>query len=352
MAAVVALICLAACSSSTSTSGTSATSSGTAAASGKSINIGNGSITPQNVQNVAFIDGANSTFTYAAGETQGIVDAAKQYGMHVTSYYGNYDNSAVLADVQQVMSSGKYGSVIFTPIGPQECNIVPKLALQYHVLVVMVAATLCGQDSHTGDGNWSPGTVQFIGGQSLYSGYVSCLGSGYQLVPGAQNVMLALDPNTSPSTLSFQSAWQTFSATHPSWKLVSTVYTDATTPTSFADVENALQSSQGKSVTLIFSSYVEITAGATKAVQAEHLGSKIKVLDVGGGSAQSVQLIQAGQQMATCPTYPNSMGAAAIKTLDDASKGIQPPKYIGYDAQPSQPGMITKADLSTFKPQW
>jgi ABC-type sugar transport system substrate-binding protein len=194
--------------------------------------------------------------------------------------------------------------------------------------------------------------VQFIGGASLYAGYLSCLDSGYQVAPGAQNVMLALGPNTSPSTTGLQAAWKTLSAAHPSWKLVSSVYTDFTTPTSFADVENALQSSQGKSVTLIMSEYVEITAGVAKAVQAQHLGSKVKLMDVGGGSAQNVQLMQAGEQTSTCPTYPYSLGAAAIKTIEDTSKGIQPPKYVGDDAQPTPLAMITKADLSTFKPQW
>jgi len=172
------------------------------------------------------------------------------------------------------------------------------------------------------------------------------------VAPGAQNVMLALGTQVSPSTTGLQAAWQTFSAAHPSWKLVSSVYTDFTTPTTFANVENSLESSKNKSVNLILSEYVEITAGVAKAVQAQHLTSKVKVLDVGGGAAQNVQLMQAGEQTATCPTYPTSMGAAAIKTIEDASKGIQPPKYVGDDAQPTPLAMITKADLSTFKAQW
>ena len=117
-------------------------------------------------------------------------------------------------------------------------------------------------------------------------------------------------------------------------------------------MQNSLQGNPDVSV--IFSLYIDVTAGVVKAVEAAGLKDKIAVFENGGGSKVSLQLLAAGKIAGSLPVYPASLGADGVKTMIAAFKGTQPPKFIPGDGNPDAAtvGVITKATAGTFTPLW
>jgi ribose transport system substrate-binding protein len=359
VAGVIAVLAVAGCgSSSSSSSGASATAaaapaSTTSASSGKGIDIGVGTVTPKaGNKNIAFFGQATNAYTYTVAQTKAAQAEGAKLGYNVSVFFDNLSPATELANFQQAITSGKYAGIIFQPVNSQLCVPMRTQSLKYHVLVEIVGTPLCDKGTGSGAALWAPGTISFIGGQNNVDGINSVLETAAKLSPGPQKAAFIMGLNGNPSVVAWQTAWKPFAAAHPNWSLVDTAYTDFTAPTAFTDTENAITSHSD--ITAMFSPYIDVTSGVVKAVAAQGKTGKIKVYENGGGSGIAAGLVKSGALTGDLPVYPESLGSTGVQTMVSALQGKQPPKFIPGDgnATATTTGVLTKATIGSFTPQW
>ena len=317
--------------------------------SGASINIiGGGKVTPHNMDKFAFILNAMDTLSFPAATAAGAKAAAKDLGVNVDLYWSAFDPAKEMANYTSIMSGGEYGGIIFHAAGNQMCKKLSSDVAKAQVLVVEFNTPLCSNGSDSGEVLASDGSIAFVSGFNMSDSVLEMMNAAAaKLGDGPQQLLLVQGNQGHGNVVAMDTAWATFSATHPNWKLAGEVYTDWSTPTAFTVTQDALQANPNVSV--IFSPYVDITAGAAKAVAAQGLSSKISVFETSGGSKVSVDLIKSGAVQGSFPTYPYDMGYAAVQALVDAGKGVQPPKFITSGKTPQ---LLTKENISAFTAQY
>ena len=96
-----------------------------------------------------------------------------------------------------------------------------------------------------------------------------------------------------------------------------------------------------------------LTAAWIQAIQAEKLQGKIAVYDQTGGNAEDFTMVKNGQLTGTLPSYPASIGSAAVQALVDAGQGTTPERFIDNDGNPSAvSGAITKSTIGSSAAQY
>jgi ribose transport system substrate-binding protein len=303
-------------------------------------------------KNIAFFGQATNAYTYTVAQTNAAVAEGKKLGYNVSVFYSNLNPATELANFQHAMTSGKYAGIIMQPVNSQLCIPMRSQPLKYHVLVEIVGSPLCDKGTGSGASLWAPGTISYIGGQNNVDGINSVLASAAQLSPGPQKAAFIMGLNGHPSVVAWQTAWGPFAAAHSNWKLIDTAYTDFTTPAAFTATENAITAHPD--ITAIFTPYIDVTSGVVKAIGAQGKTGKIAVYENGGGSKTAVGLVKSGQITGDLPVYPESLGTAGVQTMVQALQGTQPPKFIPGDGNPTATttGVITKANVASFTPQW
>jgi ribose transport system substrate-binding protein len=364
IAGLAGIVVLAGCgssSSSTTTTAAGTTASGTSAAattgsgggSSAGINVGVGTIKPMSGnKNIAFFGQATNAYTYTVAQTNAAVAEGKKLGYNVSAFFSGLNPATELANFQNAITSGKYAGIIMQPVNSQLCVPMKTMPLKYHVLVSIVGSPLCDKGTGNGAVLWAPGTINYIGGQNNVDGINSVLATAAKLSPGNQNAAFIMGLNGHPSVVAWQAAWVPFAKAHPNWKLIDTSYTDFTTPQAFSATENALTAHPN--ITAIFSPYIDVTSGVVKALSAEGKTGKIAVYENGGGSKIAAGLVKGGQITGDLPVYPADLGTTGVDQMVKALQGTQPPKFTPGDGNPNATttGVLTKANISSFTPQW
>jgi ribose transport system substrate-binding protein len=340
---------LSACSS--SGSGTASGGSSATAASGATINVGSGSLHPQKMKSIALILNDNLSATYSVALVNSAMATAKKDGVTLSLLYDNLSAPTELTNYESVLSSGKYQGVIVQPLTGQLCQPVASDAVSHNIAFVAIVSPLCSDTAKPGSDPWAPGTISFVGGMNNLSHTVSLMKSAAANTPGPQKVLLVVGTQTLPDTVSFLAGYKQYAQTNSQWTTVGTVYTDFTSPNALSQTENFLQGHKG--VTMIFTSYAGITEGVVQAIQAEKLQGKIAVYDQTGGNAEDFTLVKSGQLTGTLPSYPASIGSAAVQALVDAGNGTTPQRFIDNDGNPQAvSGAITKSTIGSSVAQY
>jgi enoyl-CoA hydratase len=339
-------------SSATSASAVGSSSSASPASSaGAGLDTGAGTIQPKPIKNVAMLLNYNDSATFSRSMISAAKATAAKAGINLDVKFANLEPATELANYQDAMTSGKYQGIVIQAIAGQLCDLVKKDAITYNMPVVAMVSPLCSNAADHGEGQWSPGSLAYVGGMNDRDHTVSLLTSATANTPGPQKVMLVVGTDTHPNTLSFIGGFEDFVKSHPDWKLVDTVYTNFSPQDAFAKTQNALQGH--KDTTMILTSYAGITNGVVQAVEAQGLTGKIAIYDQTGGSAESKKLIENGGITGTLPSYPESMATAALQAVIDAGKGTQPKRFISDDGNPDAvTGAVTKSNISSFTPQF
>jgi ribose transport system substrate-binding protein len=319
--------------------------------SGVSIDVGNGKISPNKVKRVALILNYDLSATWTVSLVDALKTASKKAGVELDIKYDKLDPATELANYQSVISSKKYQRLIIQPLTGQLCEPAKKDSIANDLPIVVLMTPLCSDADDTSTAPWYPGTLTFIGGMNNQAHTVSLMKSAAENSPGPQKVLQITGSQTLPDNVSFVAGVKEYAETNADWKLGDIVYTDYSPADAFAKTQNALQGN--KDITMIVTPYAGITEGVMKAVEAQGLTGKIAVYDQVGGSAQSVKQIEAGNLTGTLPTYPASIGEAALQAILDAADGKTPERFIDDDGNPdAAKGAITKANLASLEPQF
>jgi ABC-type sugar transport system substrate-binding protein len=118
---------LAACGGSSTSSESTPAASAPAAAEASAevaaagIDVGTGIITPNNIDNIAFLFQSSEIYSYTVAEVAGAKQAAADLGVNLDISFLNLDQAVELSTYQQAISSGKYGGIIMQPVTTQLC---------------------------------------------------------------------------------------------------------------------------------------------------------------------------------------------------------------------------------------
>jgi ABC-type sugar transport system substrate-binding protein len=347
--AVVLATALAACGSGSQTAATgssSAQGSGTAPAGAVSVDVGTGTITPHDTGNIAVMLQAGPTYSDTQNKAEGAQAAAEELGVTAEIFYSNLDPATELTNYNTIINSGKYGAIVVQAVSPQLCKQMPQDAITHQILVAVIGGPLCATGTETGEALRAPGTLTYVDQNNLINGATDMYnGAAEMLGDGPQKVLLVFGSQGHPTVVAHETAWDTFAAAHPDWEVVGKVYTDWTTPGAYATTQNLLQANPD--ATVAFSTYVDITAGLTKAIADQGLSDKISVFESSGGTTVSTDLIKSGALEGSVPIYSYDVAYAGVKAIDDAANGRTVPAFIRLDKYSEIP-MITQANLDQY----
>ena len=314
--------------------------------SGVSVDVGTGTIAPHDTGTIAVMLQAGPTYSDTANKAAGAQAAAKDLGVTADIFYSNLDPATELTNYNTIINSGKYGAIVVQAVSPQLCKLMPDDAVKHQLLVAVMGGPLCATGTETGDALRAPGTLTYVDQNNLIDAATTMFdGAAKMLGDGPQKVLLVFGNQGHPTVVAHETAWDTFAAAHPNWEVVGKVYTDWTTPGSYASTQNLLQANPD--ATVAFSTYIDISAGLTKAIADQNLTDKISVFETSGGTQVSLDLITSGALEGSVPIYSYDVAYAGVKAIDDAANGQTVPGYIRLDKYAKIP-MITQDTLDQY----
>lgn len=340
------VLSLAACGGTTEPQSGGSSSGSPAAGTAAAVSVGTASITPHNMDKIAVMLQAGPTYSDTQAKAEGAATAAKELGVTADIYYSNLDPATELTNYNTIVNSGKYGAIVVQAVSPQLCKLMPQDAVTHQTLVVVIGGPLCATGTESGEDLRAPDTVTYVdqnnlinGAQTMYDGAAAMLGDG------PQKVLLVFGNQGHTTVVAHEKAWDEFAAAHPNWEVVGKVYTDWTTPGAYASTQNLLQASPD--ATVVFTTYIDITAGVTKAIADQNLGGQLSAFETSGGTQLSKDLITAGEIDGSVPTYPYDVAYTGVQAAIDAAQGQTVPGYIHLEKYDTIP-MITKDNLAQY----
>lgn len=317
-------------------------STGAGASSTVKVDVGTGTITPKNANKIAVMIQAGPTYSDSATKAEGAKAAAKALGVDVDIYWSALDAGTEISNYNTIMSSGKYGALAVQPVSPQLCKTVAADSVKAQMIVTVFGGPLCASGTETGDALKAPGTISYIDQNNLAEGAkIMYDGAGKLLGTGPEKVLLVFGNQGHSTVVAHEKEWAIFAAAHPTWTLVGKIYTDWTTPGAYSATQNLLQANPG--ATVIFSTYIDITAGVVKAVAEQKMTKQVSVFETSGGTDLSLSLLKAGSMAGSVPSHPYDVGYAAVKSIVDATRGATQPAVIFLPTDKT--AMITKATV-------
>lgn len=342
--AAASVLVLAGCSGESAS--TDSTDSGSSSAS--AIDVGIGEVTPHDMDNIAVMIQAGPTYSDSASKAEGAKAAAKDLGVNVDIYWSDNDPNTELSNFNTIVQGKKHGAIGIQSVSPQMCKIVADAVIDAQLVVDAFGGPLCSDGSESGEELVAPGTVAFVEQNNLVEGAkVMYEGAAEQLGDGPQKVVLVFGNEGHTTVTAHEVAWDEFAAEHPDWEVVGKVYTDWTTPGAYADTQNLLQANPD--ATVVFSTFIDITAGVVNAVADQGLEDQVSVYESSGGTDLSVDLLNQGKIQGTVPGLSYDVGYAAVESLVKAGKGDLDSGLIRLE-EFDKLGMLTKVTLGDFKP--
>jgi ribose transport system substrate-binding protein len=279
------------------------------------------------------------------------VDEAKKIasndGFKLDVFDGQFDPKIQFNQLQTAMTSGKYNAfVVMANDGNLVCNMLTKDAPKAGIMVSILNQPICGRATNAGEALWQPGTLTFVGGQTLgdYQDWVAQVIKDH---PDGAKIALISGAEISANTINFHKAAEAFSK-NPKFKIVSQqMLNDQSTPEAFAAAQTILQSNPD--VDVIMSNYSGLSRGVVQATT----GKKVQVYDF-GGDQWSLDNVKSGVLASTVMMLPRTEVSEAINAVVETVEGKTVPHFIDLTKSSSLPGtpFVTKSTVSKFKAEY
>ena len=275
---------------------------------------------------------------FAAGTSnqhlQAANDEAKKYageeGFTLDIFDGQFDAQTQFDQMQTALTSGKYNVFAAEPNdGNLVCNMLTKQAPKAGILVTVFNLPICGRAANLGDDIWAPGTVTYVGGQTLdvYQAWVEQVKKAY---PDGAKIALIAGPDLNANTINFYNAAEAFTK-GDGYEVVGKQSTDYTTAQAFKAAQTMMQANPDLDV--IMSNF----SGMTRGVMQATTGSKVKVFDF-GGDTWALDNVKSGVLASTIIMLPRQEAREALKAVVDLVKGNPVPKFINLTKSDKMPG--------------
>lgn len=353
LAGVAVLIALAGCGSSEESKGAAAASS----KEGKTVEVDVGTMkVPVKLPlHVAYFEaGTNNSYLQAeikSAEKQ----IAKMPGATMTVFDGKFDPTTQFDEVQNAIQSHKYNAAIIPAVDPALlCDILSKQAPAAGMIVSTTTTPICKAAPNEGEGLWTPGTLDFIGGTHTIAYWKEYLEWVVKRNPGPQQVIVMEGPEESPITTNLNAALKEIEKEHPEFKVVGVGVTEYSVPSAQEKMGPLIQAHPN--ATILFSAYSNITKGAFAALEQAGKMGTMKVYDK-GATEWAMKELREGKIESTTPECPRTIPLASLKALQEAFEGKSVPRFVPNDGAPlpaktTKTGLVilTKSDMSGFIP--
>jgi ribose transport system substrate-binding protein len=336
--ATIAATSLAACSTA-SDRASSGTSSG---GGGQKIS------SPADLKIAYFSAGTSNAYLQAA------ISAAKstagQMGAHLDVFDGQFSAQTQFNQMQTALTSGKYNAFVVEPNdGNLVCNLLTKQAAAKGILVSVFNEPICGRATNAGDQLWEPGTLTYVGGQTVGS-YQQWVQQVIADNPGGGEVAVITGPDLNANTIVMREAEKALKA-NPKFNVVAEQTTDYTTPKGFAASQTILQAHP--TLKIIMSNYSGLTRGVVQAVDGASRKGSVRIYDF-GGDTWALNAMKSGDLRQTVMMLPKQETIDALQALADKVQGKQVPKFIDLTKSPTLPGtaFVSAGNLSKFTAEY
>lgn len=338
-AALVAALALSACSTAVDQASKPASTSA-----GPSVSI----TKPSQLKIAYFSAGTGDSYLQAAIKAAH-AEAAKLGGT-LDVFDGQFDAQTQYNQIQTALTSGKYNAFAVEPNdGNLLCNLLTKQAVAKGILVSVFNEPICGRAVKDGDQLWQPGTVTYVGGQTVGS-YDQWVTSIMAANPSGGRVAVVTGPNLNANTLVMRAAEKLIKA-NSKLKIVAEQTTDYSTPKAFAAAQTILQANPGLSI--FISNYSGMTRGIVQAVNGADKKGKVKIYDFGGDN-WSLSAVKDGNIEQTVVMLPQQETIEAIDALADVVSGKKVDHFIDLTKSSKLPGtaFVTAQNVDKFSAEY
>ena len=298
---------------------------------------------------IAFFSSATNN-TYLQAGIDGVKRAADELGASVDVFDGKFDAQVQFDQIQSALTSGKYNAfVVEANDGNLLCDILTLQAPEKDVLVSVMNQPICGRATNAGDELLEPGTVTFVGGQTLdvYQAWVESIMADN---PDGGQVAVISGPDLGANTINLNEALGAMES-DSSFKIVANRKTDYSTPQGFEAAQTILQAN--KDLDIIISNYSGMTQGVVEAVKAASRQRDVKVYDMGGDS-WAIDAVKGGDLAQTVIFLPELEGYLSVKSIGDLVSGEEVDKFINLTESDTLPGtpFVSKDNADEFTPEY
>lgn len=293
---------------------------------------------------------AGSSNAYLQAGINAAKDTATKMGASLDVFDGQFDAQTQFNQMQTALTNGKYNAFAVEPNdGNLVCNMLTKQAPSKGVLVSIFNEPICGRATNLGDALYQPGTVTYVGGQTLDS-YQQWIQQVITDNPNGGQVAVLTGPDLNANTLVMREAEKALKA-NPKFKIVAEQTTDYTTPQGFSAAQTILQSNPN--LNIIMSNYSGISQGVVQAVNGTGRKGQVRIYDFGGDN-WAVDAVKSGDLRQTVVMLPGQEATQAVQALADTVQGKSVPHFIDLTKSKELPGtpFVTASNATSFKPEY
>ncbi len=275
-----------------------------------------------------FSAGASNAYLQAS------IDEAKktadELGAELDVFDGQFDAQTQFDQMQNAITSGRYNAFAVEPNdGNLVCNMLTQQAPEKNIIVSVFNLPICGRATNSGEETWEPGTVNYVGGQTLdvYEAWVEKVKADH---PDGAKIALISGPDLNANTLCFFDAAKAFEG-DGRYEVVSKQTTDYTTPKGFQAAQTILQANPDLDV--VMSNFSGMTRGVVQATA----GRDVAVYDF-GGDQWALDNVESGAITSSVMMLPRLETRLAIEGLADTVEKRETPRFVDLSASDSLPG--------------
>lgn len=291
-----------------------------------------------------FSAGASNAYLQAA--IASAEETAEAMGAELDVFDGQFDPQVQYDQMQSALTSGRYNAFAVEPNdGNLVCNLLTEDAPEAGVVVSVFNLPICGRATNLGEETWEPGTVTYVGGQTL-DVYEQWVAQVVEENPDGAEVALISGPDLNANSINFFQAAEAFEEAE-GFEVVAQQTTDYTTPQAFNAAQTMLQSNPDLGV--IMSNFSGMTRGVVQAVA----DRDVKIYDF-GGEQWSLDSVASGDIQSTVMMLPRQETILAIEALGDYVEGEDVPVFINLTEHESLPGtpFATEENLNEFTAEY
>ncbi|MEO9324824.1 sugar ABC transporter substrate-binding protein [Nocardioides sp. C4-1] len=299
---------------------------------------------PQDLKIAYFSAGTSNSYLQAAIEEA--EKTADEIGADLDVFDGAFDAQVQFDQMQQALTSGKYNAFVVEPNdGNLVCDILTTEAPKKKVLVSVFNLPICGRATNLGDETHQPGTITYVGGQTLdvYDAWVQDVIDSH---PDGAKIALVSGPDLNANTICFFKAAEAF-AKVDGFEVVAQQTTDYTTPKAFDAAQTILQANPDLDV--LMSNFSGMTRGVVEAVG----GKDVEIYDF-GGDEWALQNVADGNLTSSVMMLPRAETREAIQAVADYVSGETPPTFINLAESDELPGtpFATAENIADFTAEY
>jgi ABC-type sugar transport system substrate-binding protein len=269
---------------------------------------------------VAFV-GYGKGYDYSKPEYAAAKEQAAALGMQVEEFDPSGDAQKQVAQLQDIMASGKYNAVVTFPLSPDlTCDLMTRQMPQKGILTAVIGSPACTVSD-------TPGVVTTVADTGytdyVYTEWAKEIAATQKA--GGKAILLVGPQLDYSAKLAIKAANTVFK--EKGIELLDTLYTDFTQPDSLQKAQNALQ--RHADATLIASAFPEGTQASISAVRLAGRQGKVNIFDF-GSTEQALDAIEKGTVAGSTPFYSYTKVKTALQALLLARHGEKVDPYFPY----------------------